>query len=222
MSSTDTENTEPTETTTGAEQATAAHAHDELASADGADRSEDSAEAAEEPAEEPAKDTWKDPRNARIELLERMLAEREATLQSYIRAHKKSEQDLEAFKGRLERDRERELMQAKAKIVEKLLDVEDNLERTIDAAARGGTIEAFVEGARLVHRMFRERLGELGLERVDPAGQPFDPASMEALGMIPVQDADKDGTVVLTLRAGYRIGETEIRPALVQVGKFMS
>lgn len=221
MSSTDTENTEPTETTTdGTEQAATAEHHDELAAGEAGQGASEHGEG--QAAEEPAKDTWKDPRSARIEMLERMLAEREATLQSYIRAHKKSEQDLEAFKGRLERDRERELMQAKAKIVEKLLDVEDNLERTIDAAARGGTIEAFVEGARLVHRMFRERLGDLGLERVDPAGQPFDPASMEALGMVPVQDAAKDGTVVLTLRAGYRIGETEIRPALVQVGKFMS
>jgi molecular chaperone GrpE len=166
--------------------------------------------------------SWNDPRNTRIEMLERMLAEREQTLQSYIRAHKKSEQDFESFKQRLERDREREVTAAKVKLVEKLLDVEDNLERTIEAATRTQSIDSLVEGARLVHRMFRERLADLGLERVDPTGQLFDPTSMEALGMVPVNDPARDNTVVLTMRAGYRVGETEIRPALVQVGKFLS
>lgn len=177
---------------------------------------------AETAPEEPKASSYFDPRNARIDLLERMLSDRETTLQAYIRAHKKSEQDFEAFKQRLERDREREVTAAKSKVVEKLLDVEDNLERTIDAAARTNSIESLIEGARLVHRMFRERLAELGLERVDPIGQQFDPTSMEALGMIPVNDPARDNTVVLTMRAGYRVGDTEIRPALVQVGKFLS
>lgn len=163
---------------------------------------------------------WPDPRNARIEMLERMLGERETTLQTYIRAHKKAEQDFEAYKSRLERDRQREVMASKAKFVEKLLDVEDNLERAIEAATRGGSVESLAEGARLVHKMFRDRLAELGLERIDPTGMPFDPSSMEALGMLPVDDPAKDNTVAATLRVGYRIGDTEIRPALVQVGKF--
>jgi len=192
----------------------------ELEAAEAADGSASDEETPDEPEKVEAAPTWQDPRNARIEMLERMLADRETTLQTYIRAHKKAEQDFEAYKGRLERDRQREVTAAKAKIVEKLLDVEDNLERTIDAAARAASIEVLTEGARLVHKMFRERLTELGLERVDPIGLPFDPASMEALGMLPVNDPAKDNTVAMTLRAGYRIGDTEIRPALVQVGKF--
>jgi molecular chaperone GrpE len=172
-----------------------------------------------EPEKQP---TFVDPRQARIDLLERMLGEREATLHAYIKAHKQAEADFDAFRARLERDQAREVGAARVKLVEKLLDVEDNLERTIDAAARTGSIEALVEGARMVHRMFRERLGELGLERVDPIGQTFDPTSMEALGMVPVQDAAQDNTVVLTMRAGYRVGDQEIRPALVQVGRFLS
>jgi molecular chaperone GrpE len=184
----------------------------------------ESAEPAEgEKAPEPEKaPQFIDPRQARIDMLERMLAEREATLHTYIKAHKKAEADFEAFKTRLERDREREVGAARAKLVVKLLDVEDNLERTIEAAQRSSSIEGLVEGVRMVHRMFRDRLGELGLERVDPVGQTFDPTSMEALGMVPVQDAAKDNTVVLTMRAGYRVGEQEIRPALVQVGRFLS
>ncbi len=177
------------------------------------------AEKAPEPEKAPQ---FVDPRQARIDMLERMLAEREATLHTYIKAHKKAEADFEAFKTRLERDRDREVGAARAKLVVKLLDVEDNLERTLDAAQRTGSIEGLIEGVRMVHRMFRDRLGELGLERVDPVGQIFDPTSMEALGMVPVPNAAQDNTVVLTMRAGYRVGDQEIRPALVQVGRFLS
>jgi molecular chaperone GrpE len=163
-------------------------------------------------------------RELRIQTLERALAEREATLHSYIRAHKKAEADFEAYKQRLERDRERELAAARAKLVERLLDVDDNLERTLAAARSGGAgaIEGLVKGVELIHRQFIERLTELGLERTDPTGKPFDPNSMEALGVVPVDDPAKNDTVVVTMRSGYRLGDREIRPALVQVGRFMS
>lgn len=165
-----------------------------------------------------------DYRELRIQTLERALAEREATLHSYIRAHKKAEADFEAYKQRLERDRERELVAARVKLVERLLDVDDNLERTIAAAkaGSGGANEALVQGVELVHRQFVERLAELGLERTSPTGKPFDPTSMEALGVVAVDDPAKNDTVVVTMRSGYRIGDREIRPALVQVGRLMS
>ncbi len=161
-------------------------------------------------------------REIRIQTLERALQDREATLHAYIRAHKKAQEEFDAYKARLERDRERELVAAKAKFVERLLDVDDNLERTIVAAKASGGNEGMITGLDMVHRQFVERLGELGLERVDPIGKPFDPTSMEALGMVQVNDPRQNDTVVLTLRTGYRLGDREIRPALVQVGRFFS
>jgi molecular chaperone GrpE len=165
-----------------------------------------------------------DLRDMRIQMLERALSERETTLHSYIRAHKKAEADFEAFKQRLERDRDKELNLARIKLVERLLDVDDNLERTADAARRGtaDSLPAIVKGVELVHKLFLERLIELGLERVDPIGKAFDPTSMEALGVVPVDDAARHDTVVATFRAGYRVGDQEIRPALVQVGRLLS
>ena len=165
-----------------------------------------------------------DLRDLRIQTLERALAEREATLHTYIRAHKKAESEFEAFRQRLERDRERELMAARAKLVERLLEVDDNLERTIAAAQQGGpnAADALIQGAQLVHQLFVERLVELGLERHDPTGEPFDPTTMEAFGIVATSDPLKNDTVAMTFRVGYRMQDREIRPALVQVAKFMN
>lgn len=179
--------------------------------------------------EPPPQQSYVDPRELRIQMLERMLAERDATLHTYIRAHKKSEAEFEAFRQRLTRDKDKEVETAVGKLVEKLLDVDENLERTVVAAeaqrgapASAGAVEGLVSGVRLVHRLFLERLGELGLVRVDPIGQAFDPTSMEALGIVPVDDPAKDGKVAVTMRAGFRLGARELRPALVQIGKVLS
>ncbi len=117
----------------------------------------------------------------------------------------------------MKRDRDDELERAKGKIVASLFDVADNLERSLSA---GGDAASLREGLQLVHRLFHQRLVEMGLQQYDPAGETFDPTSMEAIGMIPVQDAAQDNKVVNTLQTGYRIGNTELRPAIVQVGRF--
>jgi len=162
-----------------------------------------------------------DPRELRIRFLEGQLVEKEQTLHTYIKAHKKAEQEFEAFRNRLLRDQEREVLAAKGKVVEKMLDIDENLERTIDATARGASVESLLEGVKLIHRMFLERLTELGLERWDPTGEPFDPNTMQALGVVPVKDPAQADRVVMTLKAGFRLGDREVRPALVQVGKLM-
>src|SRR5690606_22842138 len=127
----------------------------------------------------------------------------------------------EAFKARMRRDREDELNAARGRLVERFFDVADNLERSLEATRAGGSLETLCQGVELVLRQFYQGLEEMGLERYDPTGQPFDPATMDALGLVPVTDPAQDNTVVATLKAGFRMGDREIRPALVQVGRKM-
>ncbi|MFO0751155.1 MAG: nucleotide exchange factor GrpE [Myxococcota bacterium] len=212
--------TEPTVTAQPDGTPEAVEANAEVEAAAGEPKDEAKADPKAEPGPQPS---YSDARELRIQMLERMLAEREATLHTYIRAHKKAEADFDAFRQRMNRDKEREVEAAMGKLVEKLLDVDENLERTVQAAQSGANaIEGVLSGVKLVHKMFLERLGELGLQRIDPIGKEFDPSSMEALGVVPVNEPAKDGKVAITLRAGFRFGSRELRPALVQIGKLMS
>ncbi len=175
--------------------------------------------AAEEPKAEAAPPKAADPRELRIKFLEAQLVERESTLHAYIKAHKKAEAEFEAYKTRQARDKQRAIDQASGKVVARLLDVSDNLERTLQAAQQGGSVEQLTDGVALVSKQFLERLSEMGLERFDPIGQPFDPTTMEALGLVPVSDPAQDNVVMVTLQVGFRLGDQELRPARVQVGK---
>ncbi len=161
----------------------------------------------------------RDPRDTRIRLLEATVAERESTLHEYIRAHKRSKTEFEALRSRLATEQAEQVAKAKRKLVERLLPVHDNLARSLDAARAGGTLESLRGGVDLVARQFLKELEDLGLERVDPTGEVFDPSSMEALAVLPVTDPAMDGRVMACAQPGFRLHGKEIRPALVQVGR---
>ena len=66
-------------------------------------------------------------------------------------------------------------------------------------------------------RIAAHRLESLGMERIDPAGLPFDPALHEAVATTPPASPEQDHTVCRTFQAGYRFKGALLRPARVQV-----
>jgi molecular chaperone GrpE (heat shock protein) len=176
-------------------------------------------EGGEPPPPPPPPEPPLDPLRMRVLLLERELAEKQAQLHDYIRAHKKAKADFDAYRERLTRDQDKQADATTARLVTSFLEVADNLERMLDAALGSASPDALREGVQLVHRQLHQKLAELGLERHDPQGKAFDPTHMEALGVVPVEDQAEDNTVIRTLQPGYRLKGRELRPARVQVGR---
>ncbi|HKA90199.1 MAG TPA: nucleotide exchange factor GrpE [Haliangiales bacterium] len=125
--------------------------------------------------------------------------------------------ELEDAKLRVRRDAERKLELYKGQVLEKLLPVLDNLERSIAAgeAAPG----PWLDGVKLVHAQFLAALTEFGLERRSAVGDRFDPRLHDAVAVVPVPDPALDGVVVSETEPGYSVGDRVIRPAKVQVGR---
>jgi molecular chaperone GrpE len=69
----------------------------------------------------------------------------------------------------------------------------------------------------LVDRKLWKELEGAGVERIDPVGQPFDPALHEAVSVLPPPGPELDHTVSATFQVGYRFKGALIRPARVQV-----
>ena len=126
---------------------------------------------------------------------------------------------LEATEARLERNARREAEETRGKLVQELLPVLDNLDRTIRAAQAGRSDPALLEGVRMVRQQLEGVLRGYGVERIEALGQRFDPAVHEAIGMIAIDDPQRHGTVVHQAEPGYRITGRLLRPARVSVGK---
>lgn len=120
------------------------------------------------------------------------------------------------FRKRAARERDELAARSQAALVVRLLEVLDDLDRLVsEGSSQSGDV--IQEALVLIDRKLRKELEAAGLERVDPAGQPFDPTLHEAVAVLPAPEADLDHVVAATFQIGYRFKGSLIRPARVQV-----
>jgi len=127
--------------------------------------------------------------------------------------------ELEQARERVERDAERVADQTKRDLIERLLPLLDNLDRSIAAAAAAGDDSPLRDGVELVRAQFEKVLLGYGVEKLDTVGCQFDPNEHDAVAVVSVDDHRSHGVVVDEWQPGYRIGSRILRPAKVRVGK---
>jgi molecular chaperone GrpE len=124
--------------------------------------------------------------------------------------------EFDNYRKRSSRERAELADRAQASFVAKLLDVLDDLERLM-ASDPATPLPVVREGLSAVDRKLWKELQDAGVERIDPAGTPFDPALHEAVSTVPSPDRSRDHLVSATFQPGYRFKGTLVRPARVQV-----
>jgi molecular chaperone GrpE len=100
-------------------------------------------------------------------------------------------------------------------VLRRLMEVLDDFELALMAAADKPDFDRFLHGVELVYAKLVDALRSEGLEPIDAQGKPFDPEQHEAL----MQTGDGDGEPVVAdvLRRGYTLKGRVIRPAGVRV-----
>ena len=102
----------------------------------------------------------------------------------------------------------------KATIIEELLPVIDNFERALKHIPDDLKDTDFVKGVQGIVKQFEKTLADMGVERIQTTGQPFDPHIHEAVA---TEEGDGQEVVSEELQPGYKIGDNVIRPAMVKV-----
>lgn len=97
-----------------------------------------------------------------------------------------------------------------------MLDVLDNLERSV-AAARSQGAGDVADGIAMVARQMLDVLARHGVEPIDPSGQPFDPNFHEAVLQVPASPQRPAESVAQVLAKGFRLKDRVLRPAKVAV-----
>jgi molecular chaperone GrpE len=140
----------------------------------------------------------------------------ESQLEESRDRHLRLAAEFDNFRKRVARERAELGERAQAGLITRLLDVLDDMDR-LGADGGAASAESVREAVGLVDKKLRKELEAAGLERIDPAGQPFDPSLHEAVSTLPPPSPDRDHTVSATFQTGYRFKGTLIRPARVQV-----
>ncbi len=174
-------------------------------------------EGAENPADEPDPEPIKPPPPSMVDILRGRLQERDEQLHSYIAAYKQAKEEMAKAQDRMRRDQAKEVARAKMGAARELLDVLDNLDRTLQDVPADGPAAALAQGVRMVHKQFVEVLTGFGVERMNALGTPFDPQLHEAVGMIPAPPGAADQQILFVQRAGYLFHGRLLRAAQVVV-----
>ncbi len=133
-----------------------------------------------------------------------------------VRAQLQRETD--ETRQRLNRAADERAGREKANFISSLLPTLDNLQRAVEAAEQGGTMEALLNGLRGTISGFEQALTSSGAEPITAVGEQFDPQLHEAVDTIEVEP-ERDHTVTAEYSRGYQMGGQLLRPARVQVGR---
>ena len=129
----------------------------------------------------------------------------------YMRLHA----EWDTYRRRTAEQREQEKVRAAEKLVESLIPVIDDFERTIDYANNNGET-GLLGGVEAVHSKLINVLEKDGVEVINPEGEAYNALDAQAVGTVD-DPSVPDETVAQVYQKGYRLGTKVLRPAMVTV-----
>lgn len=142
--------------------------------------------------------------------------EAERQRDEYLDDLRRARAEFENFRRRTGRESAAAREAGRGDVARALLDVLDDLDRTLEAAD-GSPDQTLAKGVSLVADKLGQTLQALGLARLEPTGEAFDPELHEAVQQVPSDEPVDAPVVESTLRPGYRLGDRVLRPAMVVV-----
>ena len=143
--------------------------------------------------------------------LEKLRKEASDWQDRYLRLHA----EWDTYRRRTTEQRAEEKARAAEKLVESMLPVLDDFERSIAYATENGEA-GLLEGVKAVQAKLMDVLVKGGVKVIDPAGEAFDALEAQAVGTVPDEEAF-DETVHDVYQKGYKMGKKVIRPAMVTI-----
>ena len=141
----------------------------------------------------------------------KLLAELEDLRQTLLRR----QADFDNYRKRIEKERTEDSRRTTARLIEGLIPVIDLFENAL-AAHREKEYEVYRKGFELIYKHLLESITKLGVERINPIGQQFDPHTHQAVDRLETSDHE-DGTIVQVFQPGYVFHGRVLRPAMVGV-----
>lgn len=145
------------------------------------------------------------------EELEAAKAEIEELKEKYLRLHA----EWDTYRRRMNEQREEDKKRATEKLVDNLIPVVDDFERTIDYATNNGEA-GMLDGTKAVLNKLIDALTKGGVQVLNPQGEAFNALEAQAVQMIP-DESVPDETVAQVFQKGYKMGTKVLRPAMVVI-----
>ncbi|MFC1787150.1 nucleotide exchange factor GrpE [Halobacteriota archaeon] len=153
-----------------------------------------------------------------IKVLKKELKDKITLAEGYLERLQYLQADFENYKKNSLKERDEFSKYVNEKLIVKLLDVVDNLERALGSAENSESVEPLIEGLKMILKQLQDILKWEGVDTIKAVGERFDPYKHEAV-MGVTTGKHPENAVVEELRKGYSLKSKVVRPALVKVEK---
>jgi molecular chaperone GrpE len=163
-----------------------------------------------------SKKTKKTPSPSKIKKLESKLMEQEEEINQWKTTAQRSQADLINLKRRTLEEMQVNKRKTKINLFTKFLNTLDELHMTKDSLPTDKAFKGWLEGIEIIISKFETSLTQEGLVKLHPEeGDDFNPQIHESLSIQETKTKKLDGKISQTVKTGYSIEETIIRPAQV-------
>jgi molecular chaperone GrpE len=128
----------------------------------------------------------------------------------------RAQADFVNFRSRVEAENADIRRRSVRSILIKVFEVVDSIDAALEPDVISGVDKKFVDGVEAIGRSFESFLSGEGVQKIDRVGEKFDPRIHEAIMRTETNDHPSD-TVIRIIRAGHKMGDDVLRPALVEV-----
>jgi len=153
-----------------------------------------------------------------LEEVQQKLEEEQKKSADYLDRVKRVQADFQNLKRRTENERASLNIEARERLLVKVLPIVDDFERALQSLPEGLKGEPWINGVSLIERKLKVLLDQEGVSEIPANDAEFDPRLHEAVDHDPESAGEKD-YVSAVYQKGYRMGEKIIRPAIVKVGR---
>lgn len=155
---------------------------------------------------------------SKIEILEieneKLKAEIENLKADYLRKNA----EFQNFKKRQEKELEELRKFASEKVMIKLLDNVDNLERAIAASSETKDFDSLIKGVEMTLSQMKGVMQSEGVEAIESEGAIYDPHVHHAV-MVEESPSHENEQIIQVFQKAYKMKDKVIRPAMVKVCK---
>ena len=124
--------------------------------------------------------------------------------------------EFDNYKRLAQRDQRDQIRFGNEQLLKELLPVVDNLERAVTASRNGGSPDVLIQGVDLTLKQLTGALTRFHVIPVETVGQPFNPATHQAVASVASEKVPEQH-VVDEFQRGYRLHDRILRAAMVSV-----
>ena len=152
------------------------------------------------------------------ETLEDKMAKIEADLEDWKSAYARKNAEFQKFTKRKQNELEEFRKYASEKVILKVLEAVDNLERGVAASVETKDFDSLVKGVEMTLSQMHGIMNTEGVEPIESVGKEYDPHLHQAVMTENCENIDNDH-IIMELQKGYKMKERVIRPSMVKVCK---